>query len=174
MKDTSARTVVLKPGDVLLIGNIGVSSEDALDALHDGLLSLRHALALSSVAVFEEDINTAALAPLAPMPDAIVLRVFDRTTVPQHRAVLTAWLSANHIDPSTVASDWLSIEQEAGQRFIRYETFRLNDAGGKLIDPRDRDKAWTIERVSPLVIDLDLPAGQTVTDRDEIHDHPGG
>ena len=161
-----ARTVLLKPGDTLLIGNTGDLDDETLAELPAVLASLRHALALTTVTVFEQDIEVAAVTSVRPAPDAVVLRVFDRTAVAQHRAVLAAWLSANHIDPHTVADTWLSIEQTASLRFIRYEAYRLDDAGCRLIDPRDPDRAWTVERVSPLVIDLDLPAGQTATDRD--------
>ncbi|MDX3747464.1 hypothetical protein [Streptomyces sp. AK08-02] len=158
MTDTSARTVVLKPGDVLLVGNVGAMGEEAADALHEGLTQLRFALGLSSVAVFEQGIEAAALAPVVPMPDAVVLRLFGREALAEQREALAAWLKANGIDPDAVAADWLSIERAADQRLIRYEAFRLTKDGRRLRDPRDGDRAWTVERVAPLVVDLDLPA----------------
>ncbi|WP_055527189.1 hypothetical protein [Streptomyces graminilatus] len=156
MTDTT-RTVVLKPGDTLLIGNLGQTSEDALDALHEGAARLRSALRLADVLLFEADIDTAAVAPLAPVPDAVVLRLFGREAVAAHRETLAAWLKANDIDPDLVADDWLSVEESAGLRLIRYAAYRLTKDGRRLRDPRDGDRAWTIERVSPLAVDLDLP-----------------
>ncbi|MGJ5898561.1 hypothetical protein ACSCBZ_42485 [Streptomyces niveiscabiei] len=44
MTDAS-RTSLLKPGDTLLIGNVGQTGADALDALHEGMAKLRAALA---------------------------------------------------------------------------------------------------------------------------------
>lgn len=158
MTDTSAHTVVLKPGDVLLVGNVGAMGDEAVDALHEGLTQLRFALSLSSVAVFEQDIETAALAPIVPWSDAVVCRLFSREALAEQREALAAWLKANGIDPGSVAADWLSIERAADQRLIRYEAYRLNEDGRRLRDPRSPDQAWTVERVSPLVVDLDLPA----------------
>lgn len=169
-----ARTVLLKPGDTLLIGNTGDLDDETLAELPAVLASLRHALALANVTVFEQDIEVAAVTPVQPAADAVVLRLFDRIAVAQHRAVLAAWLTANRIDPATVADTWLSIEQTAGLRLIRYEAYRRDDAGCKLIDPRDPDRAWTVERVSPLVIDLNLPASAPDTQRDGDRVHPGG
>jgi hypothetical protein len=155
MTDAS-HAVVLKPGDTLLIGNLGQTSDDALDALHEGLAKLRSALGLGDVFVFERDIDAAALTPIAPLPDAAVVRVFDREALRQHRDALGPWLKVNGIDPEMVADEWLSIEEASGQRFIRYPAFRLTQDGRRLIDPRLPDRAWTVERVSPLIIDLDL------------------
>ncbi|MDQ0933791.1 hypothetical protein [Streptomyces turgidiscabies] len=157
MTDTT-RTVVLKPGDTLLIGNLGQTSEDALDALHEGATRLRSALRLADVLLFEADIDTAAVSPVTPLPDAVVLRVFDRNAVAAHRETLAAWLKTNDIDPDQVADDWLSVEQSDGLRLIRYAAYRLTEDGRRLLDPRDGNRAWTVERVSPLVVDLDLPA----------------
>ncbi|MFF5186454.1 hypothetical protein ACFY30_22205 [Streptomyces sp. NPDC000345] len=165
MTDTT-RAVVLKPGDALLIGNVNGLEEDALEALNDGLVQLRFALGLSSVAVFEGNIEAAALAPVTPMSDAVVVRVFDRDAVKQHRETLAKWLTTNGIDPAAVADQWLSIEQTDAGRLIRYPAYRLSEEGQRLVDPRDPGRAWTVERVSPLVIDLDLTEGQMVTQGD--------
>lgn len=56
----AVRVVLLKPGDVLLIGNVGQLAEDALDALHEGAAQLRSALGLAQVALFEGDIDLSA------------------------------------------------------------------------------------------------------------------
>lgn len=156
MTDTT-RTVVLKPGDTLLIGNAGQLDEEAVEALHEGLTQLSSALGLSSVAVFEEGIEAAALAPVVPMSDAVVVRVIGRRAVAQHRSVLAAWLKANGIDSDNVADQWLSIEQAGDLRLIRYEAYRLTEDGRRLLDPRDSEQAWAVERVSPMVVELDLP-----------------
>lgn len=174
MTDDAMRTVVLRPGDTLLIGNLGQTSEDALDALHEGLGQLRLALGLSSVTVFEQDVDVAAVAPVVPFPDAVVLRLFDREALAQHREVLADWLKANGIDVKTVAADWLSIEQAGAQRLIRYEAIRLNADGRRLIDPCDRHCVWTVERVSPLVVDLDVSEFDAVTASERGGHHPGG
>lgn len=159
---TDARTVVLKPGDTLMIANLGQTAEDALDALHEGLERLRCALGLSSVVVFEADVDTTAVAPIEPLPDAVVLRVFDRESLTEHHEVLAAWVRANGIDPATVALEWLSIEQAGDRRLIRYPAFRQTPEGRHLRDPRSRGRSWTVERVVPLVIDLDWPASTDV------------
>ncbi|MEU9349041.1 hypothetical protein AB0D74_48375 [Streptomyces sp. NPDC048278] len=167
MISNAARTVVLKPGDTLLISNCGQTSEEALDALREGASRLRHALGLGEVVLFEHDIEVAALAPVTAAPDAVVLRVFDSEAVEQHRATLGTWLEANGIDPSTVVADWLSIEQAGDQRLIRYSVYRIDQDGRRLVDPRDQNQSWAVERVSPLVVDLHLSAGQMLTKRDE-------
>lgn len=166
MTDT-ARTVVLKPGDTLYIGNVGQISGEVRGELYEGLAHLSAALGLNDVVLFLDDIDMAAVAPITPLPDAVVLRVFDRKAMAQHRKVLAAWLTANGIDPMTVSDQWLSIEQLGEQRLIRYTAYRTTPEGGRLIDPRDRNSGWTVERVSPLVVDLEIPAGQTVTEGDD-------
>lgn len=166
MTDASGRVVVLKPGDALYLGNLGQHDYDHV-VLTEGLRFLSEALGLTSVMVFEQDIDLAAAAPVVPASDAVVLRVFDRKAMAEHREELAAWLTANGIDPMTVADQWLSIEQAGDQRLIRYAAYRLTSDGRRLTDPRSQDYGWTVERVSPLVIDLNLSAGQTVTDRDE-------
>lgn len=168
MTTDATRTVVLKPGDVLLIGNVGQLDDETLAGLPDTLGPLAQALGLGTVTVFEHDIHLTAATPVTPLPDAVVLTVFYREAVARHREELAAWLSANGIDPMTVADGWLSIEQDGDQRFIRYPAYRLTHDGRRLRDPRDPDRAWTVERTSPLAIDLDLPEARTATERDEI------
>jgi hypothetical protein len=156
MTDTT-RTVVLKPGDALLIGNVGQTSEDAIAALREGAGLLRSALGLAGIALFEGDIDVAAGAPIAPMRDAVVLRVIDHEAMAQHSEALADWIEANGIDPHTVSPEWLTIEQAGDQRFIRYPMLRRTEGGRLVSDPRCPDRVWTVERVTPLVIDLDLP-----------------
>lgn len=57
------RVVLLKPGDVLLIGNVGQLGEDAVDALNQAASQLRSALDLAGVALFEGDIDLSAMTP---------------------------------------------------------------------------------------------------------------
>ncbi|MEU5442755.1 MULTISPECIES: hypothetical protein [Streptomyces] len=150
------RAVLLKPGDALLIGNVGTHEATALADLVEALAIVRQALGLSTVTVFGDDIEMAAAAPVVPASDAVVLRVFDREAVAEHRAELAEWLTSNGIDPSHVAADWLSIEQAGDHQLVRYPAYRLDQDGRHLRDPRARDRAWTVERVSPLVKPLSL------------------
>lgn len=66
------RIVLLKPGDVLCIGNLGpMGSEDCAD-LYASLANLKESIGLHAVAVFEADIDLAALTPTVvagPAPD---------------------------------------------------------------------------------------------------------
>lgn len=153
----SNRIVVLKPGDVLLVGNVGTLDADALGSLPDMLSPLVKALGLANVTMFEHDIQTAASEPTTPESDAVVLRVFNHEAVTRHRAELAHWLQANGIDNAKVALDWLTIEQAGDLRFIRYPAFRMAADGRPLVDPRDHTRAWTVERIAPLVVDLELP-----------------
>jgi hypothetical protein len=153
----ATRTVVLKPGDTLLIGNAGQLDQEHYDLLPEALTPLVQALGLSTVTVFDTDIEAAAVAPSAPLPDAVVLRVFDYEAMAQHSKALADWIEANGIDPHTVSPEWLTIEQAGDQRFIRYPMLRRTEGGRLVTDPRCLDRVWTVERVTPLVIDLDLP-----------------
>ncbi|MCX4886054.1 hypothetical protein [Streptomyces sp. NBC_00847] len=66
----SRRVVLVKPGDVLLIGNVGQLDQDAVDALHDGASQFRSALGLAQVALFEGDIDLAVTTPSSTEADA--------------------------------------------------------------------------------------------------------
>ena len=54
------------------------------------------------------------------------------------------------IDPTHVAMRWISVEENDGQRLIRYHVYRTTHTGRPLVDPDDPDRAWTEERTSPL------------------------
>lgn len=167
------RIVILKPGDILHIGNVGTLDADTLDSLPDTLSPLAKALGLATVTVFEHDIQATASEPATPQPDAVVLRVFDREAVTRHRAELASWLQANGLDHTMVAADWLTIEQAGDLRFIRYLAFRMSANGHKVVDPRDAHRAWTVERVAPLVVDLDLPGAANMTEGDRPQGRDG-
>ncbi|MET8982127.1 hypothetical protein ABZX85_41745 [Streptomyces sp. NPDC004539] len=162
---THSRVVLLQPGDHLLIGNLKALGDEGLEALHEVLPRLREALRLGGVVAFEDDVTIASALPLVPASDAVVLRVFERETVEENFRVLAAWVEANGIDPETVAADWLTIELHGEQRLIRYRAYRTTADGRRLRDPGDRSRAWTIERVAPLLVDLELP--------DPSERHPG-
>jgi hypothetical protein len=58
MSDT--RIVLVKPGDVLMLGNVTLpEDEDALEAFDSALRTLKDALGLEHVLVFEDDIDLA-------------------------------------------------------------------------------------------------------------------
>ncbi|MFE6001961.1 hypothetical protein ACFQ6C_34765, partial [Streptomyces sp. NPDC056454] len=79
--------------------------------------------------------------------------------VMEHREALAQWLQGNGIDPKAVALDWLSIERAGDKQLIRYLTHRVNEDGRRLVDPRHPNEAWKDERVTPLLVNLDIPAG---------------
>lgn len=56
------RVVLVKPGDVLLIGNVGAFDDSAMEALAVALAPLKLALGLATdVLVFEADIDLGVL-----------------------------------------------------------------------------------------------------------------
>jgi hypothetical protein len=57
-----ARIVLIKPGDVLVIGNVGALPEESWGPAVDHLTPLKEALGLAGVVVFEGDVNLAAVA----------------------------------------------------------------------------------------------------------------
>lgn len=159
MSSNAACVVLVKPGDVLLIGNVGTLAD--METVGAAAARLRSALGLVQVAMFAEDIDVAAVTPstsLAPASvSTTVLEVIDRAAIDKHRDALAQWLTANHVDPRTVVPEWLSIELAGEQRLIRYQVFRTTADGMKLTDPRDPDRAWTEDRTAPLLVDLNLP-----------------
>ncbi len=70
MSADAVRVVLLKPGDVLLIGNAGQLDEDAIDALHTAASHLSSALGLAQVALFEGDIDLAVTTQSSTEVDA--------------------------------------------------------------------------------------------------------
>lgn len=58
---TGTQVVVVKPGDVLLIGNTGVLDVEALDALARVIGELKGILDLKSVIAFDADIDLATV-----------------------------------------------------------------------------------------------------------------
>ncbi len=64
------RVVLVKPGDVLLIGNVGALDTDDVEALHDGASQLSTALGLAQVALFEGDIDLTVTTPSSTEADA--------------------------------------------------------------------------------------------------------
>lgn len=61
------------------------------------------------------------------------------------------WLRANGLDPHTVDRQPITIEQQDGQRVIRYTAYLLTVDGHKYRDPAT-DGAAREERVVPLVV----------------------
>jgi hypothetical protein len=59
----STRIVLIKPGDVLVIGNVGSLPMEAVESLQPGLVDLKDRLGLAGIAVFEGDIDLAAVTP---------------------------------------------------------------------------------------------------------------
>lgn len=154
------RVVLIKPGDVLLIGNVGELDPFAIEAAHHAVGQLRSALSLAHVLLFDEDIDLAAVTPAATTTPAAatVVTLLDRSTIDRHREVITRWLRGNGVDVDQAADRWVSIELANGQRVIRYRQYRVSPDGHRLVDPDDATQGWTEERVVPLTVELDLPA----------------
>jgi hypothetical protein len=55
------KAVLLKPGDLLIIGNLGHPSSGAHQALMVGLSELRESLDLAGIVLFEEDVDLASI-----------------------------------------------------------------------------------------------------------------
>lgn len=51
------RIVLLKPGDTLMIGNVGAFSPEDLAAAGDALAAIRDKLGLAQILIFAEDID---------------------------------------------------------------------------------------------------------------------
>lgn len=77
------RIVLVKPGDVLLIGNVGALPIEAVESLQPGLAALKDKLGLAGIAVFEGDIDLDAVTPAhlagstAPESPAVVTDTAD-------------------------------------------------------------------------------------------------
>ncbi|MGW6739710.1 hypothetical protein ACWGDX_03005 [Streptomyces sp. NPDC055025] len=65
MSSEGTRVVLVKPGDVLLIGNVGSLDTDALTNAGEAFTQLRSALGLAGIFVFEDDIDLAVTAASA-------------------------------------------------------------------------------------------------------------
>lgn len=59
---SDVRAVLLKPGDALLIGNIGVLEPEEIDSFHAAVQVLKERLGLVAVVLFEADIDVGAVA----------------------------------------------------------------------------------------------------------------
>jgi hypothetical protein len=70
MSADATRVVLVKPGDVLLIGNAGQLGDDAAEALHNLASQLRSVLGLAHVVLFEGDIDLAVTTPSSTEADA--------------------------------------------------------------------------------------------------------
>jgi hypothetical protein len=62
---SDTRIVLVKPGDLLVIGNVGALYEDEQDPDLTPLTTIKEALGLAGVVVFEGDIDLAAVTPHA-------------------------------------------------------------------------------------------------------------
>lgn len=51
------KAVLLKPGDLLIIGNVGEMDPGALESMRVGLIELRESLDLAGIVIFEEDVD---------------------------------------------------------------------------------------------------------------------
>ncbi len=83
-----------------------------------------------------------------------MLALYRTDDLHEHREALCEWLKANDVAPHTVALGWISVEDDGGQRSIRYRAFRTTSTGSRLVDPDDSHQAWTEERIAPLRTDL--------------------
>lgn len=60
MKGDGTRIVLVKPGDIVMLGNVTLPhDEDALETFNAALGTLRETLGLEHVCVFEDDIDLA-------------------------------------------------------------------------------------------------------------------
>jgi len=50
------RAVLLKPGDLLVIANVGKLPRDQIEALHHGMQEIKEALGFAGVVIFEQDV----------------------------------------------------------------------------------------------------------------------
>jgi hypothetical protein len=65
---TDTRIVLIKPGDVLIIGNLGTALDGEPGShLLDSLGTLKETLGLAGLAVFAEDIDLAAVRDALPL-----------------------------------------------------------------------------------------------------------
>ncbi|MGM9380329.1 hypothetical protein [Streptomyces antibioticus] len=62
MTDTGARIVLVKPGDILIIGNAGTLDDASVEASTEAISRLHQALGLAGVVLFEGDIELATVA----------------------------------------------------------------------------------------------------------------
>lgn len=94
-----------------------------------------------------------------------VLALYRPDDLAEHREALCEWLTGNGLDPVTVAMRWVSVEDDAGQRLIRYLAFRMTPDGRGLADPDEPNRVWTEERTAPLLTGLPDVASRCVTVR---------
>lgn len=52
-----ARALLMKPGDLLIIGNVGPLDEDVAESLSQGLAYIKDNLGLAGIVVFESDVD---------------------------------------------------------------------------------------------------------------------
>lgn len=90
-----------------------------------------------------------------------VLTLLRADDIAANREVLCEWLKANSIDPVTAADRWISVEEaDSGALVIRYQRYKLNSTGRRLLDPNDDARPWVEELTTLQVVALPaLPAG---------------
>lgn len=67
---SEARVVLVKPGDLLIIGNVGTLYEDEQGPDLTPLTTIKEALGLAGAVVFEGDIDLAAVTAPSALPPA--------------------------------------------------------------------------------------------------------
>lgn len=55
------RAVLLKPGDLLVIGNVGSLPVEAIEHLDEGLRQIKEALGIEGVLIFENDVSVSSI-----------------------------------------------------------------------------------------------------------------
>ena len=95
-----------------------------------------------------------------------VLVTITAEDVHRHREVLAQWVTANGLDPRSVAErPGLTIEQAGERMMLCYQELQRDDQGRSLVDPADRREAWMIKRAVPLRVPL--PALDLASDYSE-------
>lgn len=56
-----SRVVLVKPGDLLVLGNVGEMTSESLAAMQDAINALKEKLRLAGVVLFESDVDLAAV-----------------------------------------------------------------------------------------------------------------
>lgn len=86
-----------------------------------------------------------------------VLTLLRADDIAANREALCDWLRANYIDPVTAADRWISVEEtDSGATVIRYQRYKINTSGRRLLDPDDDARPW-VEELTILQV-VALPA----------------
>lgn len=84
-----------------------------------------------------------------------VLRLLLADEIALHRIQLCDWMRANNVDPDSVNSTWVSIERDGQEPpVIRYQAFKVNAHGRRMVDPDDGTRVWVEQRTAPLIVPL--------------------